>query len=66
METEMFNREAALLAVVVAGILITSGALSILSEGNAQAGGPLPPQIDTLDPTSNVWNLPDQTVANPN
>jgi hypothetical protein len=63
METEMFNREAALLAVVV---LITSGFLAVLSEGEGQVRGPLLPQLDTLDPTSNVWNLPGPTVKNPN
>ncbi len=61
----MFNRETALLAVVAA-VLGTPGALGVLSEGNAQVRTPLPVQIDTLDPMSNVWNLPDRTVENPN
>jgi hypothetical protein len=65
METEMFNRETALLALVAA-VLVTPSALGVLSEGNAQVRTPLPVQIDTLDPMSNVWNLSDQTMADAN
>jgi hypothetical protein len=65
METQMFNRETALLAVVAA-VLVTPGILGVLSEGSAQVRAPLPVQIDTLDPMSNVWSLPDQTIENQN
>jgi len=58
----MFTRKAALLAALTAGILLASGALTILVDANGRSRGPTPPQIDTLDLMSKAQGLADQKI----
>ena len=59
----MLNRKAALLAVLIAGILAASGALATLTDGNRRAHGPTP-QVDAFDLMSNAQGLIDQKIEN--
>ena len=58
----MLNRRATLLAILAAGILITSGALAMLAASSGPAHGPTPPQIDAVDLMSKATGLPDQKI----
>ena len=61
----MFNRKAALLAVVMGGVLAGSGALIMLTDANGRAHGPTPPPIDTFDLMSKAGGLVDQKIEYP-
>ncbi len=51
----MFNPKAALLAVLIFGIVFTSGALAMLGDRNERSYGKTPTQIDSIDMMSNAW-----------
>jgi hypothetical protein len=63
-EATVFNRKAALFAVLTAFIL-TSGALILLADANGGAHGPMPPQISPFDMMSKAQGLPDQKIETP-
>lgn len=58
----MFNRQAALVVALMAGIVITSGALAMLSDTSGPAHGPTPPQINAFDLMSTAPVLPEQKI----
>jgi hypothetical protein len=57
----MFNRQAVLVVALTAGIVITSGALAMLS-ASGPAHGPTPAQIDAFDLMSKAPVLPEQKI----
>jgi hypothetical protein len=60
----MFNRKTVLLAALIAGILVASGALAMLTDAKGGGHGPTPPQIDAMDLMSKATGLPDQKIEN--
>ena len=60
----MFKRQATLVVALTAGILVTYGAMAMLSDANGPAHHPTPPQIDTFDLMSQAPVLPEQKIDN--
>jgi hypothetical protein len=60
METMMFSPKATFLAVVILGIVFTSGALALLGHPNERSYDKTPPQIDSIDMMSNAWDSSSQ------
>jgi hypothetical protein len=61
MEATMFNRQAALFVILIFGLVLTSGSLAVLEDTKGHSYPPLPPpQIDSFDMMSNVWDSPGQ------
>jgi hypothetical protein len=65
MEASMHNGKRALLAVVTAGVLLTTVALAMLAAASSRVPGPSLAQIDTFELMVQARDLPDQTIENP-
>ena len=62
MEGSMHSGKRALLAVVTAGVLLTTVALAMLSAASNRVPGPSLAQIDTVELMVQARDLPDQTI----
>jgi hypothetical protein len=65
MEASMHNGKRALLALVTAGVLLTTVSLAMLLAASSRVPGPSLVQIDTFKLTVQARDLPDQTIENP-
>ena len=62
MEATMLNRQTALVVALMAGIVITSGALAMFSDANGPSRSSSPPQINAFDLMSVAPVLPEQKI----